>query len=135
MDERPHGVGVHKTIGIQVDVHGVTSCHLGLVGDNHDAATHLTGPGGSTVELRHGKGHVVDVVGIVEVEVSAVGRHVRAPIRIERRAVLAAQAVATEVLVVGVVDRPVACDGAYLEGRGAVRLVQRQLAGGEEVAY
>ena len=132
--ECAEGVGVLHVVRKHVDADDVARLGVGGAGHDDHVAIDFAGLLGAAVQRAHGKGHVVSVEGAVEVVVGAVLGHMGVELVDHGLAVLAAQAVALEVLVGRIGHRRTAVDSADLGAGGAVDLVKRHLGRGEEAA-
>ena len=131
LDQRAHGVDVLGVGRLDGNLDGLASLDGSLLRDDRDGAGDLAVLLGAAVELGHGEGHVVHVVGVVHVVVRVGLGNMGVPIRRAGAAVLATIAVREMVLVLGA-NRAGSLEGAGIAALGLIDLVERELGGGEE---
>ena len=132
VDDGAQGVDVGRIARVEVDGHDVTGLDRGRARDDGDAAVNGTGLGGAVVDLGHREGHVVHVVHAVVVDVKGLAGNVGLELVRVGRAVLATKGVAEVLDVLGANRIRGARERAHFKARGAVCLVDGNLAGGEE---
>ena len=133
LNQSAHGVDVLAALDLNGDRDSLARLDGSLLRNNRNRAGDLTVLLGAAVELGHGEGHVVHVVGVVQVVIRVRLGNMGIPIRRARTAVLATIAVREVVLVLGA-NRTGGLEGAGVAALGLIDLVERELGGGEEAA-
>ena len=128
-----HGVHILSTLDLQRDLDGFTRLHLVLGRNNSGRASDFARLLGAPIESGHGPAHIVDIVGIVHIEVGTRRRNMGIPIGNAATAVLAAFAVAGEMGVIIVQNLRRALDRPRKMAGRAILLVDGDLRSREEV--